>query len=163
MQVTVCPSALLFCLLFCNHGLFSSLLSESTAQCSHLCLCSWVSLLSCLLCHCGSSLATFCHCWLLLSPGWLLFLLLVYSLPSHIESPTCFRLALWAFVLPLNWPDILGQRFLFLAFFFWALFLGGRVGPGLWLAAQRWLLVWLLCKLLNWNCLRTRDDALLYS
>lgn len=117
MQVTVCPSALLFCLLFCNHGLFSSLLSESTAQCSHLCLCSWVSLLSCLLCHCGSSLATFCHCWLLLSPGWLLFLLLVYSLPSHIESPACFRLALWAFVLPLNWPDILVQRFLFLAFF----------------------------------------------
>ena len=104
--------SLLFCLLFCHHWLFSCLLSGVCSWALSLGFCSWAARLPCLVCHCVWSPATFCHCGLRLSPCWLLLLLLVYSLPSLIESSVCFsipfkRLANWAFVLLMNWPDIL--------------------------------------------------------
>lgn len=45
--------SLLFCLLFCHHWLFSSLLSGVSSSALSIGFCSWVSPLTCLFCHCG--------------------------------------------------------------------------------------------------------------
>lgn len=123
--------------------------SHSSACSSALSLgfCSWMWLLACLFCHCGSAPAAFCHCWPPLRPGLTilstplstLFSCRVSGVSQHQCQETGQRGAPCAYEMVSPFVSEHSRPF------FWPLSLGGCVGLGLALGPHGLLLVWLLC------------------